>query len=63
MFTTGFTMNAANFAESMNGKTIKWMESLAFEKKCALAGSIIIKENNSFLIALCLYILIKNSIL
>ena len=48
MFTTGFTMNAANFAESMNGKTIKWMESLAFKKKCALAGSIIIKENNSF---------------
>ena len=48
MFTTGFTMNAANYAESMNGKTIKWMKSVAFEKKCAIAGSIIIKENNCF---------------
>ena len=41
-------MNAANYAESMNGKTIKWMKSVAFEKKCAIAGSIIIKENNCF---------------
>ena len=48
MFTTGFSMNAANFAESMNGKTIKWMESLALKKNCALAGSLIIEENNSF---------------
>ena len=48
MFTTGFTMNAAKYSESMNGKTIKWLKSVAFEKKCAIAGSIIIKENNCF---------------
>ena len=37
MFTTGFTMNAANYADSMNGKTIKWMKHVAFEKQRHIA--------------------------
>jgi len=48
MFTTGFTMNASEFAEDMNGKSVEWMQKRAFEKNCAIAGSLIIKENNKF---------------
>ncbi len=29
MFTTGFTMNAVELAEPMQGKTMQWMESTA----------------------------------
>lgn len=48
MFTTGFTMHAAKLAETMNGKTISWMQQIATEKQIAITGSIIITENNSF---------------
>ncbi len=45
MFTTGFTMNAKACAEEMNGKTISRMQSMAKEKNCVIAGSVIIREN------------------
>ena len=48
MFTTGFTMNASEFAETMDGKSVLWMQKRAAEKNCAIAGSLIIKENNKF---------------
>lgn len=48
MFTTGFTMNATNLAETMNGPTVIWMQKLAARKKCALLGSIIITEKNQY---------------
>jgi predicted amidohydrolase len=48
MFTTGFTMNASEFAETMDGKSVSWMQKRAEEKNCAIAGSLIIKENNNF---------------
>ncbi|WP_299902441.1 amidohydrolase [uncultured Aquimarina sp.] len=48
MFTTGFTMNAAEVAETMHGETIKWLQELAKEKDCAIAGSIIIKDNSAY---------------
>lgn len=44
MFTTGFTMNPSDNAESMSGKTITWMREIAKEKNLAITGSIIIKE-------------------
>lgn len=47
MFSTGFTMNAAGFAESMTGPTMSWMKQLAIEKKCILTGSLIIKESRN----------------
>jgi hypothetical protein len=28
MFTTGFTMNPVKVAESMQGKTVEWMQTL-----------------------------------
>jgi predicted amidohydrolase len=48
MFTTGFTMNAAEFAEPMDGKTVLWMQELAKETGVALMGSIIVSENKNY---------------
>lgn len=48
MFTTGFTMNPNDVAETMQGETILQLQSLAKAKKTAITGSLIIKENNSY---------------
>lgn len=48
MFTTGFTMNAREFAESMEGETVNWMLSIAQKNNSAIIGSIIISEANHF---------------
>lgn len=48
MFTTGFSMTPAPLAETMDGKTVKWMQKLAKERNCAVAGSVIIEENGRY---------------
>ncbi|MEZ4858525.1 MAG: amidohydrolase [Flavobacteriaceae bacterium] len=48
MFTTGFSMNARQFAEAENGKTLTWMQEIAAKKNSALTGSIMVKEDNKF---------------
>jgi predicted amidohydrolase len=48
MFTTGFTMNPANYAENHDGKGLQWMKKIAKQKNCAVVGSISVKENNYF---------------
>src|ERR1700748_1790605 len=48
MFSTGFTMNAEQLAEPMNGKTMKWMHKTAAQYDCVITGSIIIKENDKY---------------
>ena len=48
MFTTGFTMNPTAVAETMTGKTILWMQSLAKAKKTAITGSVVIEDNSTF---------------
>ena len=48
MFTTGFTMKASEFAETMDGKTVSLMQKIASEKQLAITGSLIIKENNHY---------------
>jgi len=48
MFTTGFTMNAAKVAETMDGETINWLKELAKEKNVAITGSLIIEEDNQY---------------
>ncbi len=48
MFSTGFTMNADQLAEKMDGNTIQWLKKIASEKNCAVTGSIIIEENGSY---------------
>ncbi|URC13394.1 nitrilase family protein [Flavobacterium sp. B183] len=48
MFSTGFTMNAAAVAETMQGETISWIQSLAKQKKAAIVGSLVIVENEKY---------------
>ena len=48
MFTTGFTMNAAKHAETLNGESVSWMKQLAREKQAAIMGSLIISEGDHF---------------
>ncbi len=48
MFSSGFTMNPINAAESMDGETILWMQRVAKEKNTAITGSLIIRENGNY---------------
>jgi predicted amidohydrolase len=48
MFTTGFSMNPKNLAETMHGETISWLQSMAKSKNSAITGSLIIEENNNY---------------
>jgi len=48
MFATGFTMNATQCFETMDGNIVKWMLDMAGKKNAAVCGSLIIKENNKF---------------
>ncbi|MFV0566047.1 MAG: amidohydrolase [Flavobacteriaceae bacterium] len=48
MFSTGFTMNAPLVAETMNGKTVVWMQQMAAKTNAALVGSLVIKENQAY---------------
>ena len=48
MFTSGFTMNASNIAETMEGDTVNWMRDIASTKNVALVGSLIILEANHY---------------
>jgi omega-amidase len=48
MFTTGFTMEPAKVAETMQGETVLWMQSLAKAKNAAITGSVVIEENANY---------------
>jgi len=48
MFSTGFTMNPYDFAETMEGETINLLKNLAKTKNSAITGSLIIKEGNKY---------------
>lgn len=48
MFTTGFTMNPNNTAETMQGITVEWMKQMANETQAAITGSLVVTENNAF---------------
>jgi omega-amidase len=48
MFSTGFSMNPEEHAETMNGKTMNWMLQQAKKFDCVLTGSIIIKEDKKY---------------
>lgn len=48
MFSTGFTMNAAEVAETMEGETVLWMQAIAKQKNCAITGSLIIVEDGKY---------------
>lgn len=48
MFTSGFTMNPKNAAETMQGESISWLKKIAQEKNCAITGSLVIEENGNY---------------
>lgn len=48
MFTSGFTMNPNNIAETMQGETISWLKETAKTKNCAITGSLVIEENEKY---------------
>lgn len=48
MFNTGFSMDAASFAETMDGKTIRWMAETAARYHAAIVGSLMVKEKGAF---------------
>jgi omega-amidase len=48
MFTTGFTMKPDILAEEHEGRGLQWMQKIASGKKCAVVGSLSIKENNNY---------------
>lgn len=48
MFSTGFTMNPNDLAESVTGETVSWMKELASTTNALIAGSIVIKEDGHF---------------
>lgn len=48
MFSTGFSMDAVNLAEPMEGKTVSWMRTKAAQKKAVVAGSVIIEDQGHF---------------
>ena len=48
MFSTGFTMDSAAVAETMDGETVAWMLAQAREREKVLCGSLVIKERDQF---------------
>lgn len=48
MFNTGFTMNANEMAEEMEGKTMKWLQKTAITYNSVVAGSLIVKANGNY---------------
>jgi len=48
MFNTGFTLNAAEVAQSMDGEVLSWMKKRAAERNAAICGSIALSEQGSF---------------
>ena len=48
MFSSGFTMNPKEIAETMQGETVSWLQHMAKAKNCAITGSLVIQENGNF---------------
>ena len=48
MFTTGFSMSPAKFAEAPNGKTLTWLKQQAKKTNAVITGSYIVKEKNHY---------------
>lgn len=48
MFATGFSMDTATCAETMDGESIRWMRQLATQSSAAICGSLIIADGADF---------------
>ena len=47
MFNTAFCPNATHLAETMQDNTVNWMINISKKKKCAVSGTLMVKENGS----------------
>ncbi len=48
MFASGFTMNAAKVAQTMDGQTISWLKNRSAAYSLAICGSMVIHESGKF---------------
>ena len=48
MFSTGFSMDTAGQAETMDGPTVQWMLSMAQTHRAIITGSLIIEEDGKY---------------
>lgn len=48
MFTTGFSMDAPQLAETMDGASVAWMRSTAGRTAASICGSLIIAEDGAY---------------
>jgi len=48
MFNTGFSMDVIHMAEPMNGPSFQWQKRIAAQKKCVVAGTMIIKDQGDY---------------
>lgn len=48
MFSTGFSMKAAELAETMEGPAVDWMKRVSANNRVIVTGSLIIKENGKY---------------
>lgn len=48
MFSTGFSMNTKELAETMEGETISWMKRVSRENEIILTGSLIIVDEGKY---------------
>ena len=53
MFTTGFSMNAADLAQEMEGSAVEWLVATAAQCQADIVGSIMIKDKGSYYNRLC----------
>ena len=44
MFNTGFSTQSTHLAETMDGKTVEWMKTMAIKNKSIITGSLMIKD-------------------
>ncbi len=48
MFSTGFSMQPEKLAETMDGKSVRWMLKTAVEKRVIITGSLMIVESGKY---------------
>ncbi len=48
MFTSGFTMNPKNVAQTMQGEAVSWLKDIVMTKNCAITGSLVIEEKGNY---------------
>lgn len=48
MFSSGFTMNVEKCAEPVDGESVNWMKTQAYNYKSVIAGSVLAKEKGKY---------------